>query len=191
MSATAEDTLPAAYRYLERRVAPLLEAYEDDLFDHDKKMICERPKTPFLHFTRASGTHLVHLEPSDQYPGPKEVVPFLFGTADRHQLLDAVNSQVHHAARQHEALLILHFDGNLVREIDCEDAIRICVEYVRAIELEWRGDFKVGQRVRTIPSALVTRRTSKIAQVILNTKGVQLYVLEDGGRFYDREIEHA
>ena len=46
------------YEELQEMSLPLLEAYETDL-THDKNWIEENPGVPFMHYTRATGTHLI------------------------------------------------------------------------------------------------------------------------------------
>ena len=81
-----------AYNQIEKLALPFIEAFHDDLFKHDKNCIeSHNIDTPFLHFTGSTGTHIVMMEPYEEYPGKNIRVPYIFGSADRWQILDGKN----------------------------------------------------------------------------------------------------
>lgn len=138
MSATAQATL---YDQLHELVLPLLEAYHNDLLVHDRCALEACPGIPFLHWTRRTGTDLVFLPAVDDrsWPAPGEVVPFLFGTADRDHLLASklISAEYHSDKHVPRSLLVLYFDGRRLRQIDEAQAVKIAREYRDRIEAEW------------------------------------------------------
>lgn len=127
---------------LKAAVRPLIEAFEDDLLVHDKAMIEERPNCPFLHYTRACGTHMLPLPPIETYPAKGVSVPFLFGYADREHLLDSVrslarsfaNRATNHGERQRA---VYHFDGKRLGQVTEEEARKIADSYTWSISRQW------------------------------------------------------
>ena len=85
--------------------------YRDDLLVHDKNAIEANPNIPFLHFTGESGTIIEFLLPFGSYPIKGERVPYLFGTADREQILEQIKSMVFYTRKSTRQDLILYYDG--------------------------------------------------------------------------------
>jgi hypothetical protein len=61
----SEDYALSIYPQLEKAVLPLIEHWREDLIQIDREFIDARPTTPFLHWTRETGTTLVFLPPID------------------------------------------------------------------------------------------------------------------------------
>lgn len=117
---------------------PFIESYHDDLNKHDKRAIGENPGTPFLHFTGSTGTYIVFLNGPDEYPASGEVVPHIFGVADRYEALRNKVESVRHMDKVNRTDLILHYDGlsatyNL-KDITFEKALSIMTDYERDIK---------------------------------------------------------
>lgn len=132
----------STFGQLKRLTRPLIEAFEDDLLVHDKAMIEQhKPGTPFLHYTRACGTHMFMLIPADEYPRKGESVPFLFGYADRDHLLQGVLDCVRSIRRRHETgdpeQVVHHFDGQKLRRIDDRKAVQVAEDYARSVRHTW------------------------------------------------------
>lgn len=120
-------------------VSPILQDYRADLEKWDRQAIADNPGCPFLHWTRASGTHIQFLPTADSYPAEGVLVPYLFGSADRHHLLQETSSMAgYHANKCNgDVLLVLYYDGCKIRTITLERAVQIAREYRRKIEYEW------------------------------------------------------
>lgn len=131
------------YDELKRLTWPLIEAFEDDLLKHDRQMIEQHePGTPFLHYTRATGTHLFMLIPADEYPRKGEYVPFLFGHADREHLVQSVVDVARGFVRRLETgdtpqKLVLHFDGRKFRQVNERKAHEIARDYAGSVRAAW------------------------------------------------------
>lgn len=131
------------YDELKQRCLPLIEAFHDDLLKHDKAIIeAHEPGTPFLHYTRACGTHLFMLIPAASYPRKGEFVRYLFGHADREHILSdlgkVIDSFVRDRDRGCEAQKAVHyFDGKRLKLIDVRKAQEICFAYRCGIRREW------------------------------------------------------
>lgn len=131
------------YDELKRLSLPHIEAWHNDLLVHDKRMIEEHAAgTPFLHYTRATGTHLFMLIPPDEYPGKGEFVPFLFGTANREHILRETVNAIRSFVRRLDIgdgpqRLILHYDGVKLRSVDERQAVKIVEDYSRHIRHVW------------------------------------------------------
>ena len=138
MATVTETRCNQVIAYLYRHCRPLMTSYQSDL-EHDRAAVEKHQGTPFLHFTRETGTHIVILHPADAYPAPGEHVPYLFGTADRQHLLKEVPSLVDHFASEYNpaAKLILFFDGSIIYPVSLEQAQSIAAEYVERIRREW------------------------------------------------------
>jgi hypothetical protein len=121
--------------------SPHLTHYRSDLEKHDRETIDANPGVPFLHWTRACGTDLTLMPEADTYPPKGERVPFLFGTADRHHVLKMVTEIAVYEASPYNSprLMVLHYDGDTLREVSLDNAIEIANQYRARIEREWRS----------------------------------------------------
>jgi hypothetical protein len=120
------------------RSLPLLEAYETDL-KHDKDWIDNNPGVPFLHYTRATGTHLIPLNPSNTYPPAGTKVKYLFGMADRDIILQGkleMQDWFENALRE-PPRLTLNYDGRTLQVVTLSKAREILEDYARATRAEW------------------------------------------------------
>jgi hypothetical protein len=126
------------YEQLHKRSLPLLEAYETDL-THDKDWIDDNPGMAFMHYTRATGTHLISLGPSNTYPPAGTKVKYLFGMADRDKILQEkleMQGWFENALRE-PPRLILCYDGRTLQPVTMSKARKILEDYVHAIRSEW------------------------------------------------------
>ena len=128
------------YKQLRKKSLPLLEAYETDLAI-DQRWIEENSSVPFMHYTRATGTHLVPLprDSSTGYPAPGVRVKYLFGTADREKILqDKLEMQAWFESPARESpRLILYYDGKTLQPVTLKNAREIMEDYVRTTRSEW------------------------------------------------------
>ena len=128
------------YEQLREKSQPLLEDYEADLMTHDKGWIEVNPRVPFMHYTRAVGTHLISLNPSDNYPPAGRKVKYLFGVADREKILqDKLEMQDWFESSLRKSLkLILHCDGRILQPVAISKAREIIEDYICAVRAEWK-----------------------------------------------------
>jgi len=131
------------YRELRKRCLRLIEHYHDDLLVHDRRIIRNFQGTPFLHWTRCTGTCIEMLHPHDDDSWPKkgERVKYLFSTADReHILRQCVGTSEYRANKMNsETRLVLYHDGKgtNLREIDVLQAVQIAKEHQRRVLHMW------------------------------------------------------
>jgi hypothetical protein len=105
----------------------------------DKATIAENPGVKFLHFSRQCGTwlHLMHPADSSVFPAKGRRVPFLFGTAEREQILDGERLCVQSSCRSGSTLLILYYDGKKLRSIDGQRAKQLWAAYHADVMRQW------------------------------------------------------
>ncbi len=113
--------------------------YKGDL-DLDEKDIQQHAGVPFLHFVRPTGTLIVFLWPIEKLPKPGERVPFLFGSADRDQVVKNIESMSKYYVNPNNGpcVLVHYFDGNKVRKITTEKAAEIGLTHVIRVRNQFR-----------------------------------------------------
>jgi hypothetical protein len=127
------------YTELEKKVLPTLEAYREDLTKHDREIIANNPGTPFLHWSRDYGTHIVMLITADKYPAKGVTIPFLFGHADRlHLVKSLVDMARYHSNSKNGKHTCLYFDGCRLRAITNERAVEIAEKYAEKLLSSWK-----------------------------------------------------
>ncbi len=129
---------------------PLMKAYTGDL-DIDEQCIRERPGTPFLHFTRATGTTIVFLYQYDKLPSKNEKIPHLFGHIDREAMVDNIISMSKYYTNECNAkcLLTQYFDGDKVRKINVIKAAQIGLEHGMRLREKFRRELHEQHVART------------------------------------------
>jgi hypothetical protein len=117
----------------------IVTGYRDDLLVHDKRNIEQHAASvPFLHFSRGTGTYMVHLIAASEYPAKGVLVPFLFGTANREHCLDSVTDMVDHCTDFHNGTHICHYwNGRKLLRITLDKAKQIASEYDYIIRQQW------------------------------------------------------
>ena len=133
----------SVYEQLHKMSRPLLEAYESDL-THDKDWMEDNPGIPFMHYTRATGTHLIPLNPSDTYPPAGTKVKYLFGKADREYILQGkleMQDWFENALRE-PPRLILYYDGQTLQPVTLTKAREILEDYAHATRSMWELELK-------------------------------------------------
>lgn len=129
------------YSQLVSKSLPIIEAYHNDLLLHDYNAIKQAAEnTPFLHFTRHCGTHIVLLHGADSplWPGKDEKKAYLFDVAGREHMLRGVREVAQYAVESSETKLCLYFDGNKLMEIDKETALAVAKNHVSNVLRDWR-----------------------------------------------------
>lgn len=116
--------------------------FHNDLLEHDKNEILSHDKnTPFVHFTRKTGTHLISFIPTEKYPKKSETVKYLFGQATREKILRNITiDMIPYIRREWPDNLIHYFDGYCLQKITLEQAIILIRSYYIKIMI----DFKKG-----------------------------------------------
>jgi len=135
------------FEELQAACLPLVEAYRDDLVKHDKESIGNRPGVPFIHVTRASGTHICFMPSAADYPAPGVYVPYLFGTANRDHVLEQVVTFADYWLRPcaEPVKLVHYFDGRRLRKVSLKDAQELLRDYGRRVRDTWRrADYRPG-----------------------------------------------
>lgn len=121
---------------LDAACRPLITAYATDL-DIDSRFLRENPGVPFLHFTRANGTHIIMLPAAESplFPPAGVLVDYLLGRADREHILKDSLSLADYEFPFLRA--VHHFDGTALRLIDQPRAITIAKEHRSKVLAEW------------------------------------------------------
>jgi len=127
------------YSQIEQKSLPHIDAYRNDLLVHDKLWIQSNPGKSFLHMTHATGTTLIDLPDADLYPGPGHNIPHLFANAERDMLLAGKKETFVCAGRTFELRLVLHCDGQNVRELSREQAESLLDDYVDSVKRRWHS----------------------------------------------------
>jgi len=114
-----------------------IKAYQNDLLEHDKDWVLAHPKVPFFHATRKWGTHMIPLAPLSEYPPYGQRVPYLFGTADRIEILRGTKYVLLAALKFEQRLHWLHFDGSRLWPSNPQEAQRVIERYIALVERVW------------------------------------------------------
>lgn len=129
----------SVYVQVKEKALPLMEGFQTDLTKHDRRDIQQNTGVPFIHYTRKLGTDICFMVPAGDYPPEGQRVPYLFGTADRHHLLDQkVATTTYFTNPYNDSQLVLYFDGETVKEISKEQAVEVVRKYSWRIKGEWR-----------------------------------------------------
>lgn len=141
MTTTAQLPLTVEDQLIELS-KPLIKHYHDDLLVHDMTWIKANPGVKFLHFTRECGTDLVGLYPHDhlKWPMAGEIVPYLFGMANREQILQRVSEVVKYRATYGLNKLTLYCNGSNVVEIRIGQAIELAQAHQQLILSHWAAN---------------------------------------------------
>jgi hypothetical protein len=136
---------PIAYTELKPLVLQVLTHYKKDFFVHDRRMMRNFPRTNFLHFTRATGTQLIllHQFDSESFPAEGEKIPYLFGHADRHHILNQIPECVKYLALNTVSTCRFYFAGTKdcfrsIVELSPQEAINHAERYVSMIRNAWK-----------------------------------------------------
>jgi hypothetical protein len=133
------QTQTSCFEQLKELVSPKLIHYREDL-DHDQALLEKFPTTPFLHWTRRTGTTISLLFPADaeQFPAPGEKVPYLFGTATREEL-SRKPLEVAQCLKNQADATTCYFDGQTLTVISTDKAISIAQQYADTLCQTWRA----------------------------------------------------
>jgi hypothetical protein len=136
----------SVYQELESLCLPLITHWREDLTKHDREGIKDNPGTPFLHWTRDTGTNICFLVPWDAYPKRGELVRYLFGEVDREHLLrEFVVFAEYHAQgiNDPKQYTVHYFNGKALKQITVQEAVKIAKEYAAGIQRLWNVEKNV------------------------------------------------
>lgn len=125
---------------LVKQASPFITMYRDDLIKHDKTEIESYPGRSFLHFTGDTGTVMITLYQKEDYPEKFEVVPYLFGHADRWHILKQKKDLIKHLPTCNKMDLILYYNGKTLKAIQYQNAVDIIGDYNRSMEWKFKQD---------------------------------------------------
>lgn len=108
-----------------------------DLHKHDRKAL-ENFSGRFLHYTRSSGTSLIKFHPVEDFPAKGVREKYLFGYADREQMLEDITGMHDSIMRAHTPSKIIYYDGVRFHTITPEKAKELLNSYI----LETKEQFK-------------------------------------------------
>lgn len=130
------------YQQVKRRSLPIIEAYHDDLLKHDREWLSKHDGIPFLHYTRACGTHMIPMYPEESLPAKGVRVKYLFGTADRDHIARQVKEMAAYLAGSERKTqkLVLHFDGKRLSEVTIDEAVKIAGDYYWKLSSRWYSE---------------------------------------------------
>lgn len=136
-SVDADLTAESIWHQLYSECLDRIKAYQNDLLEHDKNWVLGHPKVPFFHATRQLGTHMIPLAPLSEYPPRGQWVPYLFGTADRVQILRGTKDVLLATLKFEQRLHWLHFDGSRLWPSEPQEAQRVIERYIALVERVW------------------------------------------------------
>ena len=133
------------FKQLYKATVKEVEHYKTD-FSHDQKSIKENPGKQFLHITRKTGTHLAMFFNSEDYPKAGERVKYLFGTANREELLQG-NFETLQYYIKNDPISAHYYNGQKLKRIKIDEAAGIYEMYLKAMKNTWREeeDAKINQ----------------------------------------------
>jgi len=139
------ENMKSTYLQVKEKALPIIKHYQDDLLKHDRVSITKNGQqdtpSPFLHFTGDTGTNMIFFIALVDYPAKNERVPYLFGMADRHQILDEKVSIVRHMPNVHRGDLVLYFDGaHPVKTVTQARAEELVSAHRQKILKTWRNE---------------------------------------------------
>lgn len=126
------------YAALFQRVSGHIRDYRKDLEVHDRDLILANPETPFLHWTRPTGTNIEFLfgPAAAVFPPKGQTVPYLFGHANRVDLTRKPSEVAEYFQRQQD-VIVHHFDGERLRPLSLEAAVETARNYSRQVQAVW------------------------------------------------------
>jgi len=128
------------YTELRDNVQGFITNYKTDLTKIDRMFINKNPNQKMIHITRDSGTHLIEMVKASEYPDNGERVKYLFGTANREQILkDNINyiKSVFRAFGEKSIKAINYFNGVKWVKVTRGKAQTILDAYGKDIRIQW------------------------------------------------------
>lgn len=113
---------------------PLMTGYQTDL-EHDKNWVLANPGVPYVHFTRAMGTHIWELPVEDKL-FVNALTPHLFGTARPSEIYKGVFELIGGDEFRGNVLVCQVYDGRRLRKRSADQGLE---DYRKALEVAERG----------------------------------------------------
>lgn len=108
-------------------------------FEHDQKAIIENNGKLFLHVTREHGTNLTTFYNSKDFPKANERVNYLFGTADRKEILESNFDGLKYYLKN-EPKSIHFYNGKQLKKVTVLEAENIYKKYYTSMLNKWREE---------------------------------------------------
>lgn len=136
-----QHKMETIFKQLFSKTNDFVTSYKTD-FEHDKKAIENSSNCPFVHIARSYGTSLsMFRQDLSFFPKKGELVPYLFGTADRNRILkDSVYEIEYYSNATSTEFLIHYFDGQKLVKIDFKKAIELKNEYLKKVLNIWEQE---------------------------------------------------
>jgi hypothetical protein len=134
-----KTTMYATWDKLYLLCEPLMLDHQSDL-DIDRQLVIAA-QSPFIHWTRQSGTCVEPMIAPDQYPKRGERVPYLFGTADREHILNQrIGTATYWTNKNNLPVEACHyFDGKTLKRITLETAVALMRDYGMQVRNCWEN----------------------------------------------------
>jgi hypothetical protein len=133
-------TAQEIYSELLLRSGNYVEDFKTD-FDIDLNSLKKYPNLPFIHLARKSGTALIFLFPADFYPSNEDQVKYLFGTANRDQILAGQTETLEHYLKI-DASHVNYFDGKKLVKIKQDKALMLMEQNRNRVKAVWNEEQK-------------------------------------------------
>lgn len=130
------------FNQLFKKSTKQVEHYRTD-FEHDKKSIEENPGAKFIHIARSTGTSLVIFrEDLSELPKKGEMVPYMFGTANRDRILKNSVYEIEYYSKEgnEDKYLIHYYNGKKWIKIDFKKAIQLKNDYLNKVFQIWEQE---------------------------------------------------
>lgn len=132
------------YFELREKVLPYLEAYQEDLLKCDREFLLRfgDSVSPYIHVARRTGTELYVMHPAEHeaWPADGERVKYLFSYSDRWHILKQnllCLESTKHSVDLGDDRLVHWFNGKTLKQVDINEAIRVCRNWMRNVESKW------------------------------------------------------
>lgn len=124
------------YNAIEKIAGKHVKHYREDLTKHDKAEIERDSETPFIHIARQTGTAMQRFYNLDTYPDKGERIKYLFGTANRLELIRSIKTSLEYYINN-TPKTILYWSGKELKRITPPEAMELFKQYERQINNAW------------------------------------------------------
>lgn len=108
-------------------------------FDIDKIVISKNPNKNFIHVARENGTHITIFNEGENYPKLGETIKYLFGTADRREIIkNDVTTLLHYLKREPKS--VYYYNGSKLQKVTTLKAEEIFRNHYTSILNQWNEE---------------------------------------------------
>lgn len=138
-------TAKQLYVELYDKVDKVITSYRRDLEKHDREAIRKMMASDtaadesILHYSRSTGSHVIALVHPSYYPADGEYIKYLFGSANREQLLRA-NMEIHVASLRNCEKIHLISPISGVEELTAEQARSVIKIHESVVRRAWADE---------------------------------------------------